>query len=489
MKRPGGLPDGILLAIVIAAVLCVYLATITDGMPATSTDWAMYVMHARNILHGRPYTETGYIVQPETLFEGANSYPSGLPLMLVPVYAAVGFSVRAFKIFCDSALALSLWPIYLFCRRLLSARSSMLIVLATSFSWLYVSTRNTINSESPYQFLSFACIPFILWVYQRGKDKSPQGWLWGLSAGLALAACYVTRPIGLAIVLAVVVADIVRRRRVSVFIGFLLLTFGAVLFLNNWVFHKDGAYKDQFVLSPILIARHVITNLAYLSYPFASPLLNIFRYVLWGPALFLAVLGVLSSVRRFGITVVEYYGVIVFGVISVYWLPNPRYLLPVMPIFLVYVLLGFEAALERVPARYRPGLRWAAAGLLLFAPAVNLLRIQTFNQESLIATTAFNRLCRQIAAQTGVHDYVLFWNPRVLALYTERSSSPYPLADPQQVQRYIDRVKPNYIVLEKDWEDDRKYLAPVLDLQPKRYVNIFENEKFRLERVVEPGVR
>src|ERR1035438_5903579 len=235
-----GLRPGIVVALLVAAVFCVYLATLTDGMPITSTDWAMYVMHARNILHGLPYSDTGYIVQPETTYEGANSYPSGLPLMLVPAYAAFGFSIRAFKIVCDATLALSLWPIYLFSRRFLAARSALLVALATAFGFLYVNVHNVINSESPYQLLSFASIVFVLWVYGRGKDISRQSWLWGLLVGLALAAAYLTRPIGAAIVLAVLIADPIRRRRISAFIATLFFTFLALVFLNTTLFGGLG---------------------------------------------------------------------------------------------------------------------------------------------------------------------------------------------------------------------------------------------------------
>ena len=107
-KRPG-----LIVAVVIAAVTCLYLANLTGGMPIASTDWDMYVIHARNILQGLPYAESSYLVFLETIFEGAGSYPSGYPLLLVPVYAAFGFSVTAFKVVSDAMLALSLIRIYL----------------------------------------------------------------------------------------------------------------------------------------------------------------------------------------------------------------------------------------------------------------------------------------------------------------------------------------------------------------------------------------
>jgi hypothetical protein len=480
---PLGLNSGIALAVVVAVVFCVYLAVMTNGVPAQATDWAMYVMHARNILHGRPYAETPYVYQPETALEGPRTYPSGFALMLVPFYAAFGLNVRIYKIVVDATLALSLWPIYIISRRFLSPLSALLIVIATGFGWEYVLVQNELGSDSLYQFLSFASIVFALWIYDRGKDVT-QGWLWGVLVGLALAAAYLTRPIGIALVLAVAIADVVRRRRIRAFTIALLATFLMVVLLNNAAFHKDSAYNDEFIFSPRLIASHAVTYLGYLSHVFANPLSNSLRHLLWAPSVLLAVAGIWSSVRRNGLTLVEIYCAIVMGVLCVYWLPNTRYLLPLLPIYLVYVLIGAEVVLERIPQRYRLGLRWAGAAALLVAPAINLARIGSINQDSLIATPAFDQLCQQIGARTGAHDYVLFWNPRVLALYTGRPSSPYPPAGPPRVQRFMDRVQPNYIVLDKDWEEDRKYLAPVIDSQPERYRTIFENAQFKLSEVM-----
>jgi|SRR5579872_1813591 len=477
-----GMRHGIVLALVVAAVFCVYLAMVTDGMVTQATDWAMYVMHARNILHGRPYTETGYVVQPETLFEGANSYPSGYPLMLVPFYAAFGLNIRVFKIVTEAALALSLWPIYIFSRRFLSPLSALVIVVATAFGWEYVLVQNIISSDGPFQFLSFASIVFVLWIFDRGKDRD-RGWLWGLLAGLLLASAYLTRPIGIALVLAVLIADVIRRRKISGFAVLLFATFLAIVVLNNSVFHKDSSYKDQFVFSPVLIIRHAATYFGYLSHVFANPLSNFFRHLLWGPSLLLAAAGIWTNVRKNGLTLVEIYCAILAGVLCVYWSPNTRYLLPLMPIYLVYVVIGAETALERVPKKYQRGLRFAGATALLIAPAINLVQIRTFNRDTLIATPAFDQLCQQIGIRTGVHDYVVFWNPRVLALYTSRSSSPYPLSDSPQVQRFVDRVQPNYVVFDKDWQADQKYLAPVIDSQPQRYVTIYENQQFKLMQV------
>jgi len=477
------LHPGLVLALVIAAVFGIYLEMINDGMVPDATDWAMYVMHARNIITGHPYAETGYIFQPESSYMGANSYPSGFPLMLVPFYVAFGFKVRVFKVVSDVALALSLWPIYIFSRRFVAPQNALLIVVATAFCFEYVVTQNTINSDAPYQLLSFAALVFLFWIYDRGNDVY-RGWIWGALAGLLCAAAYLIRPVGAALLLAVAATELARRRKLSVFAVALLVTFASLVLINNAIFHKDDAYKSQFIFSSVLIARHAITYLGLLSYVFANPLSHALRYLLWLPSVLLALLGLWTSVQRKGLTLVESYWVIMLGVLFVYHIPNARYLLPLLPIYLVYTVLGAEAVLQQVPQAYRSGLRLLGVVALLLAPAINLARIRTFNQETLIARPTFDHLCQQIGARTGAHEYLLFWNPRVLALYTNRPSSTYPLSNPLQVQRFLNRIQPNYIVYEKDWKEDRKFLAPVIEAQPQRYVTVYENAQFKLMEVV-----
>src|ERR1700742_4260616 len=87
-----------------------YLALVTPGVDPITTDWAMYVMHARNIATGHAYADTVYVYQPETAMYGASTYPSGYALLLTPVYALFGVNILAFKIVTDLALSLSLWP-------------------------------------------------------------------------------------------------------------------------------------------------------------------------------------------------------------------------------------------------------------------------------------------------------------------------------------------------------------------------------------------
>ncbi|HEV2672560.1 MAG TPA: hypothetical protein VGU74_15810, partial [Gemmatimonadales bacterium] len=61
-----------------------YLATIRAGH-GWGDDFAQYILHARNIAAGVPYTQTGYIYNPDNPEVGPRAYPPGFPVLLVPV--------------------------------------------------------------------------------------------------------------------------------------------------------------------------------------------------------------------------------------------------------------------------------------------------------------------------------------------------------------------------------------------------------------------
>ena len=57
---------------------------------AVDGDYAQYLLHARAIVEGRAYADTGYIFHPDAWFIGPRAYPPGLPLTLAPIVAIAG---------------------------------------------------------------------------------------------------------------------------------------------------------------------------------------------------------------------------------------------------------------------------------------------------------------------------------------------------------------------------------------------------------------
>jgi hypothetical protein len=475
-----------ILAAAFVVVLYAFMAAeLSPGMASQGTDWAMYAMHARNIVKGLPYTQTDYVFQPESTTEvGANSYPSGYPLLLAPFYAVVGLDIRLFKLLNVAFLVLSLWPVYLYARRTLPPVYSLLLIFALGFSTLFLANFDGFGSDAPYQLVSFLVLLLLLRIYDRRLDET-NPWKWGLLAGFSIAGAYLIRPFGLAFLLAVAVAELLRKRRLTTFLVAIAIAFIPLMLLNNFLLHRDSSYAHQFTLSIPLIARHAAAYAGFFSYVFANPLSHHFRYLLWVATLLLAVLAVSKRVRA-GSWIIELYLLAILAAISVYWSPSPRYLMCVMPIYMVYIFEGFRTLVARVPQRFARPLQVTAVALLLFAPAANAVLMRPDPNDTLVTAPTYEELCAVVRRQTAPDALVIFWNPRVFALSTGRHSSGWPAdGPPERMTNYLRRVLPGYIVADKSRPDDRRFLIPVLAAAPLRFATVYENGQFSLMRVLE----
>ena len=76
------------LAIALLLIAVWYALTLREGH-AWGGDNAMYLLHARNLLSGMPYTDTGYLYNPAS-GRFPVSYPPVFPLLLAPLVALFG---------------------------------------------------------------------------------------------------------------------------------------------------------------------------------------------------------------------------------------------------------------------------------------------------------------------------------------------------------------------------------------------------------------
>ena len=474
----------------VALTTLLYLGLMTPGVDPITTDWAMYVMHARNIATGHAYANTLYVYQPETAMYGASTYPTGYSLLLAPIYAMFGLNIIAFKIATNFALSLSLWPIYLLNRRYLGLAQSLLLTTAFGFSAAYLSLQDKLGSDALFQLVSFAALVFVVRTFDSGEDvKSP--WRAGALTGLLLAAVEITRPVGLSLALAVLAYDALNRRRPTRFSFAMLAVFIPALALNGLLAHKDSGYAEQFVFSIGHAVRTLVAYLAGFSDVFANPFSHKLRYALWAVCTPLAMFGFVTYLRKVN-PVPALYTACMLGVLALYWQPNMRYLAPLYPIYLLFAALGFNRLLLTAPMpRKRIAQAAAIAGLLL-APMLGLAAIRP-NTDTLITDPSFKELAEYVRANAAPHDLIVFWNARVLALASDRPSSAYPSASPiyrdsspDKVLSYLDRIHPAYVVLDGGFPQDERYLAEAIVKAPARFDTVYQNARFRLMRY-QPG--
>jgi len=480
--------NSLVIPVVAAAFLVILFAMmaaeVTPGMPSEGTDWAMYVMHARNLVKGLPYTQTGYVFQPESTTEiAATSYPSGFPILLAPFYAVFGPDLKLFKVLNCAFLVLSLWPIYLFARRSLRQISSFLLILSLGLSALYFGSFNAIGSDAPYQLAAFLVLLLLLRIYDRRLNETDP-WKWGLLAGFSIACAYLIRPFGLAFLLAVAGFDLLKRHRPSTFLIATITALLPPIVLNNLLLHKDSSYSYQFTLAISPIVQHALAYIGFLSYIFVNTVSHAFRYVLWGVTLILALIAVIRRGRAaLGLT--ELYVLVIFAVDCAFWQPFPRYLLSIFPVYMVYIFDGFQTLVTRVPQRFTLPIQVSAAVVLLLVPAVNAALLRPDASDTLITAPRYEQLCAEVRRQTAPDTLVIFWNPRVLAFSTGRRSSGWPSeGPPDRIVTYFRRVLPDYIVTDNSRPDDRRFLIPVVRDASLQLATVYQNDRFSLLRVL-----
>lgn len=474
-----------LVLVLMAFVSFLFVSNLTPGMIAEGTDWAMYVMHARNIVTHHPYAETGYIFQPESTTEvGAMAYPSGLPLITAPLYAMEGFNLRYIKLLNSFFLVAALWPAFLLARRTLSPVSSLVLLITLGLSWSFFNNFDSFGSDSLYLFVSLWVLLFLLHIYDRQFDIS-NPWLWGLCAGMAMAGAYLVRPVGLAFLLAVGGTDLLRKRKISTFVIAIAITFVPIVFLNNIFTHADGGYTHQISSSVSQVIFHVREYLSYSSYLFMNPVSTLYRYFMWATTFAAAGFGAFQRVRKGKWGVTELYLLILLMVICVYWSTTVRYLLPIFPIYLVYAFEGFQALVKRFPRSFATALTSAGAACILLAPAINTVHLRPSTAEILVGSPTFQQMCSVVRSQTDKNAFFLFWNPRVLVFSTDRKASGWPAVPEQaEITRYFDHLHPDYIIVDKTHAEDRQFLIPVLDASGARLTTIYQNDRFRLLRLL-----
>jgi hypothetical protein len=475
------------IALVVAAAMLLYLCLATDGVDPLGSDWAMYAMHARNLVAGHAYGDTFYVYQPETAMYGGATYPTGYALLLAPVYALFGMNILAFKIVTDLALALSLVPIFLFCRRYLGVVESLLLVCAIGFGGPYLTVQDKLGSDQLFQLLSFTALTYIIGLYESGRDRLA---LSGVIAGLLLSAVELTRPVGMALILAVLLYDVARARRVTRFAIIVIAIFAPVIVLNNLIAHKDSSYAEQFVFSLRHIVEISLRYAAGFSNVFSNPLSHKLRYALWLAATPLAVAGLLVSLRKLNPLAVLY-AALTLGVLAIYWAPNYRYLLPLFPIYLFYAALGWNWLESTLPAAWKRPAQALAIGCLLIAPILSTAAIRP-DHSTLITDPNFTQLAQTVRVTAGPHDLTVFWNARVLALAAERPASSYPSggevqqswnpSSPEAVLRFLARVRPAYVVWDGGFTKEEHFLAEAMTLEPERFKPVYQNARFKLMR-------
>lgn len=205
MSRTSG---NALLALLVVAIGAFQIAMLRDGFQWFH-DSVGYVNHAENLAAGRDYAESGYLPNPFR-YIAPKAYPPGYPLLLLPVVKVFGADTRVLRIESVIILLGVLVAVGALARDRLPLPYLAVLLGAVGLSPVFWENLQRLLSDIP--FLLFVVLSLL--AYRDASGASGRGARWArgaLTGGLVFCAV-MTRAIGVVLIPAIVLHELLRFR-------------------------------------------------------------------------------------------------------------------------------------------------------------------------------------------------------------------------------------------------------------------------------------
>jgi hypothetical protein len=475
--------ERLVVAAVILVVAICYAVTLTSGHVFVSDDFAAYVMHARNLVEGHPYSDIGYIPNPDAMWISPSSgYPPVYPMILAPIYLLFGLNLHAFKVvtaFCFVGF-LSVYAKLI--ESELGGVAAAILVLLLSFNPVFWGQREFILSEFPYLLFSFGALLAIERVYAGlERDEIKIGRVVLVSALLYCA--YGTRTIGVAVILGLIVADLVKFRRPSRFLICVLALTGILIGAQTLLLTSPNGYASAFHFSLHTIAVNTIYYGKTLSYVWDNGFSKGFQIVFALAFTAAATIGYLKSLwwER---GAKEFY-LLAYAAVLVAWNSEIglRGLLPILPLYFFYGVRECGRLLERARLPVRVIATGAFAGIVAVSYAGKIRHEAALPAEPNVADADAASMFEYVRGHSTPADVVVFSKPRSLALFTGRRVAALS-PDQTQTQQFafLNSIHAT-ILVDAVWSE----IKPGDVLSANSAQEVFHTDRYRVYRVNFPA--
>jgi 4-amino-4-deoxy-L-arabinose transferase-like glycosyltransferase len=484
---------------IVLLCLALYHTLTLDRDAGVISDSAMYVILAEALASGRGYTEVSSAGDPVYVLA-----PPLFPLLLSSLVDFFGRNFVLMKTFVLLFAFAALWLIYVFVRARLGEEKALLMASVVGISPTFFSFSHKVMSDVPYLCLSLVALHFL------NRYSQEERWVTasGVGALVFISLAYLTRSLGLALLLAAPLALVLHKpvQRLSykllaagVFAVLCALpTLGwmarnaavaqkatsisyANLFLANQEFNADaGRVSSVADLVPRL--RHNLyaygQGMATLIFPALLPTGHNLIAMAVAVPLFI---GFLLTLWR-GRGVAEIY--VAFYVLVLLLFPTPvvpRYLLPLFPFLLLYLISGVEV----VAGWLRKQLTATAlAGLAVALLGTNLIAAASPRPEVPEAMEDYQKIAAWFKDQAAAGSIVMSRKPSLFYLWTGRKGALFPFtADSRRILRVICDRQVDYIVQDSFSPVTERYLMPVLARNGDAFARVYSRNNTHLFHV------
>jgi Dolichyl-phosphate-mannose-protein mannosyltransferase len=436
----------------IALIAAAAAARTTDVHAPPRFDGAGYAVLAEALQTGQGYRE---IDRPDAPRHA--HFPPGYPTALAALWRLTGRSVvsaHLAALACTTAATVAAW---LWFRRLYDRPTATCLGLALALNWTWNRVGGSIQSEPLFLLLQQLAVLGAIEVGRRGGVRG------GLALGGLLAACVLTRHVGAALALAVVLHLLLTRRHaaaVAVSLGCLSLLLPWAAWLASVREHTQAGLLVQGRLAE-RVATLAVFYVQRLPDQFTGPLVEIatvFRRSgpvaaaanAWaGLATGLIVVGWVSTLATARRRLAGLIAGCTLALLLVWpFTEAGRFLIPLVPCLLVGATEGLAALAARAGSR-RP--RAAAAGLVLaLSLPYSIYALMTDRASAQRRTYAdFDAACAWVAREGPVVGPVMTRHPGEVYWQTGRKAIAPPSNDPEAISRLIEQYGAAYLVVDE----------------------------------------
>ncbi len=469
----------------------------------TGGDSSSYVLLAESVARlGDGYAQSLEPGPPQAHVQ----YPPGYPLLLAPLTMIAGRNFVALKMLSVLLTVASVLVFALYARK--RAGPGLWIFLAAAFAVnpLVVDYSRWILSEAP--FLFFTILALYLIHDDEGKEMGRSFWL-GL---LGVLWCYYVRSVGIMLVGGASIAYLVRREWRKFFVHAAVST--AVIL--PWMIRnqlRQGTvtpYLDQFLLRSVyepeagylnisgMVTRFFTNVQIYSAREFPRALVG--SDSAWAGGGFLKILAVvlcgflvvgLVQIMRKRMEAAEAYFLLSCLAIFLFEevVSDVRYLLPLIPLALIYIAEGISVAARFVRVKSASRVP-AVAMVLLMVIGLSAQAGRIPQNIDLLGRYAagdhyagyspnwrtFFEAADWVKANTPQDAVVTVRKPRLFNLWADRRVKLYPFTS--KTDSVLETVfSTDYVVVDQVTGTTFRYLVPALETAPGRFAEVFRTEE------------
>jgi hypothetical protein len=476
MFRSGRLTLGIL-----ALIGAWYLLTLRSGHE-WGDDFSLYLGHARNLVQGVDYADTGYIYNPYFPSLSPRTYPPVFPLLLAPVVRCFGLNLLAMKVELVLLFVLFLVVLYAAFRKELPRPYLLAVLILLGFHPYFWDYKDRVLSEIPFLLFCYLAL------YLLGRAQEAVGRRRGVAIFLAGATIYLacgTRSVGVVLLPCVLLEELVRKRRLGVVSAGVFVTFACGVLIQRSLLPLDGSYLDQLVFDPPLFARNLVSLIKALGLYLENGYSDALRVLLFAGVSGLALLGFVHRVGE-QITSREIFVVLYVAAVTVWpsaeW--NQRFLMPLVPLYLIYAVHGVHRLGVLVGPYLERPLGFGMATLLLASYGGQYTLFDFGPLREGIAKPESEALFEYVRTKTPADAVFLFQKPRALALYTgRRASAHHTPATDADLFSYLRQISATHVVIGTVFPQSHAYLRSFALRHPDELSVVYRNADFTVYKV------